>query len=138
MTRKRFCKLVMSKGYNRNYAEGIAETFAVLRANNISVTDGSYDGLWRFFIETHGQGSDAWHELLNRLTKALGIIVDCGFDAVIQTVKSAVDAAIEVLNNLPLENIEALLADFTKDAKENIRNALMEGLKGAGIEDETK
>lgn len=143
MTRKRFIKLVMSKGYGRNYAAGLAEIF-VSWAPLFRIIDGnSYEDLWRFFTATYYSGSDAWRELLNHITDALGLTVSTlayGFNAYIQAIKFAVDTAVEALRNLRRENIEGLLADYPEDGREDVRAAFIKelALKGADEEDEVE
>ena len=132
----------MSKGYGRNYAAGLAEIF-VSWVPLFHIIDGnSYEDLWRFFTATYYQGSDAWRELLDRITDALGLTVSTayGFDAFIQAMKFAVDTAIEALRNLRRENIEGLLADYPEDGREDVKAALIKelALKGADEENEVE
>lgn len=140
MTRKRFCKLVMSKGYNRNYAEGMAETFLEevrvsenvdylndLRVTKYRIIGDTYERLWKFFMAAHSQEIDPWLALLGPVSEAFMILARANA----KSLEEAMNRGVAQLN----EQFKDFFAQFKNDPWEK---DLEETEKGAGIEDETK
>ncbi len=130
MTRKRFIKLVMSKGYSRNYAAGMAEAFSglrtknlvtALRAANLFTGGGSYGDLWQFFTESHYRGADAW-----------GMYLRLVADALWELAKLTAEAASQAIN----ENADGLTA--SEESLRRLVNATEDAEEGTDEEDEAE
>ena len=140
MTRKRFCKLVMSKSYSRNYAEGMVETFLEevrvsrnvdylndLRVTKYRIIGNTYERLWKFFMAAHSQEIDPWLALLGPVSDAFMILARDNA----KSLEEAMNRSFAQLN----EPFKDFFTKFKNDPWEKDRE---EPEEGADKENETK